>query len=61
MMSLPGIVLVGEGHCANTLTDKVDRERHLKESLHWTWMEGWLLKSVKPQIHLILNQKWIIY
>lgn len=42
---LPGVVLVGERHCANALADKVDWEGHREESLHRARMEVQLLKS----------------
>lgn len=41
----PGVVLVGERYRANTLADKVDREGHLEEGFHLTWMKIQLLKS----------------
>lgn len=41
---LPGVVLVGEGHRADRLTDKVDGKRHLEKRLHLTGLEVELLR-----------------
>lgn len=60
----PGVVLVGEGHRTDALTDKVDREGHLEESLHLTRMETRLLESGKNDVgaHLLVeNVSFILH
>lgn len=45
----PGIVLMSKRHCTYTLADKVDREGHLEESFHLTWLEVQLLHNKSEQ------------
>lgn len=46
-LRLPGVVLVSEGHRANTLADEVDGEGQLEVSFHRTRLEVQLLKKTK--------------